>query len=67
MSLCNKSLSSCGFSGEEDIFLHLVRRCGLVEATHWAETMDLPHTLSSKLLSQLLFGSAQESCTPRPV
>jgi hypothetical protein len=57
-SLCSKSIASCNAISEpvprEDIFLSLVKLCGIAEAKYWAEIMSFGHEKSYALLSKLL-------------
>ncbi len=61
ISLCNKSLASCGVMSEpaprEDMFLHLVSVCGIAEAKYWAETMGFEHQRSYRLFEALWYGN----------
>jgi hypothetical protein len=58
ISLCRRSLTSDRLtsvpSPGEDMFLLLVRLCGVREAKFWAETMGFEHQQSYALLSCLL-------------
>ena len=67
ISLCSKSIASCCEIGEpapsEDMFLLLVRQCGLTEAKSWAELMGLPHARSLRLLQELSYSNSIE---PQP-
>jgi len=60
ISLCSKSLASCVEMSapvpREDMFLLLVRLCGVREARYWAETLGFKHQRSYALLSNLLCG-----------
>jgi hypothetical protein len=57
ISLCNKPNASCGEIGNpgppEDMFLLLVRSCGLTEAKLWSKLMGFPHERSAALLENL--------------
>jgi hypothetical protein len=61
INLCSKSKESCVVIGEpvpsEDMFLFLVRECGVREAVHWASVMNIPHKHSLGLLNLLWFGT----------
>ncbi len=61
MNLCSMSAASCREISEpvpdEDMFLLLVRLCGLIEAKYWAETLGFEYRRSYALLSNLLCGN----------
>jgi hypothetical protein len=59
ISLCTMSLASCADIGDpvpENIFLALVRYCGIHEAKFWADVMGFKHEKSYALLSKLIKG-----------
>jgi hypothetical protein len=60
LSLCRKSLSSCGDSCDglsgEFIFLELVQLLGLIQAKHWADALGIPNQKSYALLAHILYG-----------
>ena len=60
ISLCSKSRKTCSDISlpvpGEDMFLLLVRECGVIEARYWAITMGFPHEQSYALLEALLYG-----------
>jgi len=60
ISLCKMSIALPGVMSapvpREDMFLFLVRICGVAEAKYWSEIMGFDHLRSYALLSQLLFG-----------
>ena len=62
--LCNKSTASCGEIGTpvggEDMFLLLIRTCGVIEAKYWADALGLPNEKSYSLLSTLLYGPGRK-------
>ena len=64
ISLCSKSTASCFEIDEpvpsEDMFLFLVKECGVSEAKHWARVMGFPHERSLKILEQLWYGRNRE-------
>lgn len=60
INLCSKSKDSCTEIREpvpsEDMFLFLIRECGVREAVHWASVMNIPHKRSLELLNRLWYG-----------
>lgn len=61
LSLCSKSLISCGESdsglGGELMFLDLVKLLGLIQAKYWADALHVPNQKSYALLAHILYGS----------
>src|SRR5271157_1403222 len=60
INLCSRSLASPSVMSapvpREDIFLLLVKMCGVEEAIYWSELMGFEHRRSRALLSRLLYG-----------
>jgi hypothetical protein len=44
----------------EDIFLLLVRTCGVIEAKYWADALGLPNAHSYGLIEPLLYGPGKQ-------
>jgi hypothetical protein len=65
INLCSKSTDSVTVTKapvpSEDMFLFLIRECGVREAAHWAFVMNFPHERSLALLNQLWYGQKREA------